>query len=148
MTVSRKPVAKAAPVADVRAAAEDVRIELGRVDAQSAMLLALAGAAAALVATGPLPEAAGAARVLVGTGAAALIAAVIVLLLAVRPRLKTAPFMRCAAEPEWRPETPRERMAALSAVARSKFLRVRLAVDLLVVAVVLISAGIAWEAVG
>ncbi|GAB3452667.1 hypothetical protein GCM10027570_31110 [Streptomonospora sediminis] len=131
---------------DLDTAVEEVRTELGRADSKASMLLALTGAAAAIVATSPLITTETAGAWLARAGLAVLVTAVVVLLLVARPRLRSAPFMHAAAG-AWRPETPRERMSALSAVARSKFVRIRLAVDLIVVAVLLIGAGICWEVI-
>ena len=136
----RTPKVKADHLTD---AVTEVRAELVRADSKAAMLLALSGAAAALAASGPLIAVDGLPGVLTRAGMAALVSAVVVLLLTVRPRLTGAPFMVISA-PGWRPETPAERMTALSAIARAKFLRIRMAVDLLVGGVALLGIGTVW----
>ncbi|HLU96343.1 MAG TPA: hypothetical protein VKZ89_05830 [Thermobifida alba] len=86
--------------------AEEIRGELRRADTKASMLLAVSGAAAALVGssdllTAPHALTAWPAR----AGAALLVAAVVALLLTVRPKTAGAPFMQDPAA--WRPDPPR-----------------------------------------
>jgi hypothetical protein len=132
--------------ADVRAAVEEIRAEIGAADVKAATLLTLAGAAAALTAAGPLIAAEGTAGVLTRSGAVTLVMAVVALLLVIRPRLTGAPMMT-AGDPDWKPESPRERHTALAGIARRKHLTIRFAVDMMVGAVLLIAGGMAWAGV-
>lgn len=131
-----------------------LRSELARSDGKASLLLALTGAALAalvsMVSGRHLPAAALAVGVL---GAVALLAATVILLAAVRPYLNGAGW------PSWptlQAEQLREQLAAgqhleevrvLAAAAKTKFLRIRYAVDcvlaglgLLTVAAVLAAA--------
>ena len=126
--------------------AEEVRGELRRADTKASMLLALAGAGVAVAASSKLLTADDTiTQALAGGGTAFLVAAVIALLLVVRPRLATAPFMQDPSA--WRPESPRQRVLNLSAVARLKFTRVRVAVDLLLAGTALLGAAVLWTGV-
>lgn len=127
-------------------AVTEVRAELVRADSKASMLLALSGAGVAVAASSDLLASDSPAVWAIRAGLAVLVAAVVVLLLVVRPKLAGAPFMTIGT-PGWRPETPQERMRNLSAVARAKFTRIRIAVDLLITGVVLLGGGIAWAGV-
>ncbi len=132
-----RPTAEADHLSD---AVAEVRTELGRADSKASMLLALAGAGVAVVASTDLITGTEPAAWIVRAGLALLVGAVVVLLSTVRPKLAGAPFMRANAA-DWRPETPEERMRNLATVAAAKFRRIRLAVDLTAGGVVAIGAG-------
>ncbi|WP_327359864.1 Pycsar system effector family protein [Streptomyces sp. NBC_01304] len=122
--------------AQIDTAIATLRGELGRSDSKASLLLALTGASLAglvsVAAGADLPAAA----VATGSiGAAALLAATVILLLAVRPNLSGPGW------PRW-PETPDEQLRTqlaagtqlaeakvLSAIGARKFRRIRWAVD-------------------
>lgn len=129
---------------DLVAAADEVRDHIRSVDTKASLLAGLGGAALALFAdkAAPLLTSDDLLTALCSRlGLAAQLAAVVLLLLAVRPNLAGAPFMR--PDDEAAVETPQERRRNLSQVARPKYRRVRFAVDLLIAAAVLIAAAIA-----
>ncbi|MFY4719055.1 Pycsar system effector family protein [Streptomyces sp. LaBMicrA B280] len=114
-----------------------LRGEVGRSDGKAALLLALTGAAlAALVSLGASGHIPSPALAVGAVGAVALLAATVVLLLAVRPQLRDTGW------PQWSSLTDEEllrELAAgqqltlvkvLAASARTKYVRIRLAVDL------------------
>ncbi|MGW8528967.1 hypothetical protein [Nocardiopsis sp. NPDC055824] len=120
---------------------EEMRAELARVDAKASMLIALTGAGLAVLS--PVLSGEGAGHWVVRAGAVLLVAALLVLLAVVRPQLARAPFAALDADPAaWAPEEPRERAVKLAAVTSRKFRLVRRAVDLLVLAVLLVGAGL------
>jgi hypothetical protein len=122
---------------------EEMRAELARVDAKASMLIALTGAGLAV--TSPLLSGDGAGHWAVRIGAAVAVLALFALLFVVRPKItKTAPFVALLADPEWAPEGERERAERLAVVTSRKFHVLRLAVDLLILAVLLIGAGLIW----
>ncbi len=122
---------------------EEMRAELARIDTKANMLLALTGAGLAV--TSPLLSGGGPGHWLARAGAAVAVLALLVLLAVARPRItRTAPFVALLADPEWAPEGERERAERLAAVTSRKFHLVRLAVDLLILAVLLIGAGLIW----
>ncbi len=135
--------------------------ELARVDAKCGVLSAVATGAAAFTATqtgghGPL-----AARVILAAAGVVFAAAVAVLLATLRPRLGTAGWCRYVAMPAadiehladygwvdhgavrtYTDDLAQEDLAALVAITRAKFARLRLAVDLTGTGVVLLAAGV------
>ncbi|MFJ9558390.1 hypothetical protein ACIRPH_31670 [Nocardiopsis sp. NPDC101807] len=125
----------------------EMRSELARVDTKAGLLAGLSGASLALLA--PQLDGDDPAVWVIRAGAAALVAALVVMLLGVRPRIsRTAPFAALLADPTgWTPEGERERALALAAVTASKFRRIRLAVDLLIGAAVLVGAGLLWAGI-
>jgi hypothetical protein len=129
----------------VAAAIAEVRADLVRADTKAAALLALVGAAVAVVASSPLLAEPSGPGWLVRAGLVLLTTALVLLLLAVRPRVAGAPWRRVLT-PEWEPEAPRERLAALARITSTAYLRILRAVDVALVAVVLIGAGIVWAA--
>jgi hypothetical protein len=117
-----------------------LRSELARSDGKASLLLALTGAAAlALISLGTggsLPTAA----IAVGAvSAAAMLAATVVLLLAVRPNLSGRgwPTWPALADTELRAQLAEgqhvDEVIALAASARTKFILIRIAVDLVLV---------------
>lgn len=126
---------------------DEIRAELARADAKAAMLTALSGASLAILAAGPLIGGS-AAHWVIRAGTVLLVLALVVLLVVVRPRTTGAPFARIAADPTgWQPERVRVRLVALAAVAAVKFRRIRLAVDLLIAAALVIGSGLIWMGV-
>lgn len=129
-----------------------VRGELARLDGKCSTLAGLAGAALAFVVTRATAHTPGLAKVCLAGAGGALAASTVVLLAAIlRPRLGRTGFNRYA---ERTPEeickllndsdddTDRARdLEILSHIARSKNRRLRMAVDLIVVAVVLLLAS-------
>jgi len=125
----------------------EMRAELARVDTKAGLLVGFAGASLALLA--PQLDGGGPAVWVIRAGAAALVAALVLMLLGVRPRITPrAPFAGMLADPDgWTPEGERERALALAAVTHTKFVRIRAAVDLLIVAAVLVGAGLLWAGI-
>ncbi|MCY9787169.1 hypothetical protein KIK06_25120 [Nocardiopsis sp. EMB25] len=124
---------------------DETRAELARADAKASTLTALGGASLAVLAAGPLLTGGTAAHWVLRGGALLLVVALVVLLTVVRPRSIGAPFARITADPEgWEPERTRERLVNLAAVASIKFVRIRIAVDLLIAAALVIGAGLVW----
>jgi putative intracellular protease/amidase len=124
---------------------DETRAELARADAKASMLAALGGASLAVLAAGPLLTGDTAGHWAVRAGALLLVLALVVLLSVVRPKTTGAPFARITADPtRWKPERTRERLVALAAVTDKKFRRVRVAVDLLICAALVIGVGLAW----
>jgi hypothetical protein len=124
---------------------DETRAELARADAKASMLTALGGASLAVLAAGPLLTSDSAAHWFTRAGALLLVLALVVLLTVVRPRIPGSPFARITADPEgWKPESTRDRLINLAGVAATKFVRIRLAVDLLIAAALLIGAGLVW----
>jgi hypothetical protein len=132
------PAAPTGPHVDTAIAT--LRGELARSDGKASLLLALTGAAAlalvSLGAGGSLPAAA----VAVGAvSAAAMLAATVVLLLAVRPHLagRGWPSWPDLADAELQAQLAEgqhvEEVRVLATSARTKFRRIRLAVDLVLV---------------
>lgn len=122
---------------------EEMRGELVRVDAKANMLLALTGAGLAV--TSPLLNGDGVGHWIVRAGAALAVSALLVLLAVARPKISpTAPFVALLADPKWAPEGERERAERLAVVTSRKFHLVRLAVDLLVLAVLAVGTGLIW----
>lgn len=130
------------PVVPMGAYIKEMRAELARVDAKASMLLALAGAGLAV--TAPLLAGDAPGHWPVRAGAAVAVAALLVLLSVVRPRIApTAPFVALTS-PGWEPQGQGERARDLARLTTVKFTRVRLAVDLLTAAVLLVGAGLIW----
>jgi hypothetical protein len=140
MAVQANPSAE-----QVAAAVAEVRADLARADTKAAALLALTGAAVAIVASSPLLAAESGPGFLTRFGLTLLVAALAVLLLAVRPRLSGAPWRRVLAF-GWDPEEPAERLEALARIAEAAYVRIRRATDFALVAVVAVGAGVVWEA--
>jgi hypothetical protein len=115
-----------------------LRVEVARTDSKASLLLALTGAALAVLVSqstdGHLPVPAVAVG---GVGAVALLAATVVLLLAVRPQLGGPGWPQWAnlTDDELRDELAAGQhltlVKALAASVRAKYARIRLAVDLL-----------------
>ncbi|MFF1284330.1 Pycsar system effector family protein [Streptomyces sp. NPDC058299] len=139
-TTQPQPVTTSVPgAAD---AATTLRSELGRVDNKASLLLALTGAAlAGLGSAAPQLHLPTAAAVAAGVGSAALVAAVVLLLLAVRPSLPDG----TSGWPAWHRITDADLRAylalgcdigevrCLQQVARQKFVRVHQAVNAILV---------------
>lgn len=120
-----------APDRDLAPQIAEVREELHRADTKASMLLALAGAGLVVLHDGGVDG-------LLGTFAVIeLVVVLAVLLWVVFPSTRRAPFVR-ATDPGWEPETPAERMRALSKLAAAKMRRLQIAVVGLLIAVLLI----------
>lgn len=132
------------PFVSYSAYIDEIRAELTRADAKAGALTAFGGASLAVLAAGSLLTGETTAHWIIRAGALVLVLALFVLLTVVRPNTKNAPFARITAAPDdWEPELVGERLVALAAVATRKFARIRIAVDLLVVAALVIGAGLA-----
>ncbi|SDI51331.1 hypothetical protein SAMN05421505_16213 [Sinosporangium album] len=143
--------------AQMQAEVTGVRTELARVDAKAALLLAFAGtafsvAAAAAVLAGSLSLLA---RIGIMAAAVLLAIATATTLSAVRPNLAPkSPGVGFLAYAQLEPaailenvtESPAVRLAEtvsrLSRITRAKYIRVRLAIDLLIAAVVIVAAAL------
>lgn len=130
-----------------------VHAEIARADTKSSALLAAFGLPlAVLVAAAPGAALPWPAAVLVGAGAVGLVAALVIVLTAVRPRLDAAPrgsylyWARCTpAEVLADPATLDDRAAQLvrlSQIARRKYKALRLAGDLTCIALLALTAGL------
>ncbi|MFF9482998.1 Pycsar system effector family protein [Streptomyces sp. NPDC014733] len=130
-----------------------VLAEISRTDAKSGVLLtAFSLPLAALVAAIPGKPMPGVSAVLVGTGAVGLVAAMLVVLTVVRPRLTGHPrgsflyWSLCTAEQLLADlDAPTDRAAhvvRLSKIARRKYQGLRLAVDITAVALVALVAAL------
>jgi hypothetical protein len=133
-----------------------VDAQMARVDTKASVLLGLAGAATT-VALGALTGLAGAAFVLALLAVAAFAAATVLLVFAVRPALSSrAPYgfvayatrdragLVAALTGSAEPDRRLDRLAAASRSVLRKYRRVRVAVDLLMVGLVLAVAASAW----
>jgi hypothetical protein len=152
---SADPESERVPAADLRAtgpqvdtALETLRSELARVDGKASLLLALTGAGlAALVATATSIHPPVGVLVLGTVGAAVLLAATVLLLLAVRPRLGSAgwpTWHALEAEALHREVGHGQHLAevqVLATSARAKYIQVRIAIDLVLAAFVPLSAA-------
>lgn len=109
--------------------AQELREDLARTDTKASLLLAGAGALVAVLASGPL-QTPGIAQWVTGAGMAVIAASAAVLLVTVRPRIG-GPML--AGTPGWCPETAAARRDNLAELCRTKFYRLRRAIDLLLV---------------
>ncbi|MEU6467469.1 Pycsar system effector family protein [Streptomyces sp. NPDC046976] len=129
----------AVPDVQLNQARTDVITEIVRTDSKAAALLTAFGIPlAVLVATVPGRHINSAAAVLVGLGAVGLVAAMLTVLLVVRPRLGgngTGSFLHwadCTAEDviaDLTTDSRVDRLVTLSQIARQKYKALRLAVD-------------------
>ncbi|MFJ4879933.1 Pycsar system effector family protein [Streptomyces sp. NPDC088745] len=131
----------------------EVIAEIGRTDSKAAALLAAFGLPlAVLVAVVPGKEITTAATVLIGLGAAGLVAAMLVVLLAVRPRIGGTTrgsylhWATCTPEQlraDVAADNNAEQIVKLSRIAAAKYRRLRLAIDITAGALVLLALALA-----
>lgn len=142
--------------AQLEAARTDVVAEIARTDVKASSLLSGLGLPlAALVAVVPGRHLGTAATVLVGLGGAALIAAMLMALLVVRPHLGRAAQGSPGSYLHWARSTAvdlaadlavdrrAERIVTLSQIARAKFVALRRAIDVTVIALITLAIALA-----
>ncbi|MFJ4745417.1 Pycsar system effector family protein [Streptomyces sp. NPDC088775] len=142
-----------APEAKIQKALTDVTAEIGRTDGKaSALLAAFSIPLAVLVAVVPGHDLPAFAAVLVGLGAAGLVAAMIVVLLVVRPRLGGANrgsylhWAQCTPEEvvaDLAVDRSVERIVELSQIAERKYRSLRLAIDITAASLVVLVLALA-----